>query len=74
VFVIALDDAHDLREVGAKAHNLARLIQISQPVPAGFVVTDAALTYFLAEHDLDPLISTLCSKLDVRCPLGVRGR
>jgi rifampicin phosphotransferase len=72
VFVIALDDAHDLREVGAKAHNLARLIQISQPVPAGFVVTDAALTYFLAEHDLDPLIGTLCSKLDVRSPLGVR--
>jgi phosphohistidine swiveling domain-containing protein len=72
VFVIPLDDAHDLREVGGKAHNLARLIQIGQPVPEGFVVTNAALSHFLAEHDLDPLISTLCSRLDVRSPRGVR--
>ena len=50
--VVPLADAGDVRDVGGKARNLARLIRLGHPVPDGFVVTDAALSRFLDEHDL----------------------
>ena len=42
-FILPLPSALDERQVGGKARNLARLIDLGQPVPEGFVVTNAAL-------------------------------
>jgi rifampicin phosphotransferase len=70
--IVPLAHACDLREVGGKAHNLARLMRLGQPVPDGFVVTNSALRLFLAEHDLQPLVDALTIKLDTRAPRGIR--
>jgi pyruvate,water dikinase len=71
-FVVKLRDALDARVVGAKASNLARLMRIDPLVPDGVVITDAAHARFLAHNDLPPLIAALTTKLDVRCPIGIR--
>ncbi len=71
-FLVTLRDALDTSVVGGKAANLARLMRIDPLVPDGVVVTDAALSRFLAHNDLPPLIAALTTKLDVRCPIGIR--
>jgi rifampicin phosphotransferase len=70
--VVPLANAGDARDVGAKACNLARLIRLGQPVPDGFVITDAALSRFLDEHELEPLVDLASAALNVREPLGIR--
>jgi phosphohistidine swiveling domain-containing protein len=54
VLVVPLDDARDAAAVGGKAANLARLIEIGQPVPDGFVLTDAALRASVDPQALPP--------------------
>ena len=69
-FVIPLSNALHARDVGGKAHNLARLIAFGQSVPEGFVVTNAALQCAVsrnAQHvDLRsaPLPTELIADLD----------
>jgi phosphohistidine swiveling domain-containing protein len=69
--VISLSEALSSRDCGAKASNLARLIQMGQPVPDGFVVTDAALECFLAQHRLPARIASITTGLDVRAPIEI---
>jgi phosphohistidine swiveling domain-containing protein len=69
--VISLNEALSSRDCGAKASNLARLIQMGQPVPEGFVVTDAALDCFLAQHRLPGQIASITTSLDVRAPIEI---
>jgi phosphohistidine swiveling domain-containing protein len=70
--VVPLAYAGDVRDVGGKACNLARLIRLGHPVPDGFVVTDAALSCFLDEHDLSPMVQIACGALDVRQPFAIQ--
>ena len=55
MFTITLSDqaAFDVRLVGSKAANLARLFQAGFPVPNGFVVTAIAFEQFLTDNKLD---------------------
>jgi pyruvate,water dikinase len=71
-WILPLDEALDERNVGGKARNLARLRQAGLPVPDGFVIPNQALQVFLSEADLRPAIQTLCARLDVRSPAGIR--
>jgi rifampicin phosphotransferase len=52
-FVLPLHSALDERQVGGKARNLAQLIGLGQPVPDGFVITNAALQCVLGRHGGD---------------------
>jgi rifampicin phosphotransferase len=52
--VVSLADARDAREVGGKAATLAHLIEVGQPVPDGFVVTDEARRASEIDHVLQP--------------------
>jgi phosphoenolpyruvate synthase/pyruvate phosphate dikinase len=52
--LVSLADARDAREVGGKAANLARLIEVGQPVPEGFAVTDAARRASEIDNVLQP--------------------
>ncbi len=51
--LIPLAGAQDARRTGGKASNLARLIALGQPVPTGYVITDAILSAVLAECGLE---------------------
>ena len=66
--ILPLSRATDVRDAGAKASNLARLIQLGHPVPEGFAITDAAFQAFLDAHDLHSVVSRLTRDLDVRRP------
>jgi rifampicin phosphotransferase len=71
-YVAPLGDLLPAAEAGGKAANLARLIRMRQPVPDGFVITNAALRAFLAEHDLDSPIAAACADLDTRSPSAIK--
>jgi phosphoenolpyruvate synthase/pyruvate phosphate dikinase len=49
-FLVPLSSALNEGHVGGKARNLARLIELGQPVPDGFVVTNAALQCALSRN------------------------
>jgi rifampicin phosphotransferase len=51
--LIPLSAAQDARLTGGKASNLARLIALGQPVPTGYVISDAILTSVLQECGLE---------------------
>ena len=61
--MVPLGGATDVAECGNKAANLARLLNLGVPVPAGFVVTNAALEAFLDEGALRDPIAELCRDL-----------
>ena len=69
-FIVTLASALREHEVGGKARNLARLIELGQPVPDGFVITNAALQCALVRHTGDggvrhvSLPSELIAELD----------
>jgi len=71
-FTSSLSEAHDERQVGAKAANLGRLHRLGVAVPPGFVIADRALQTFLDAAALRPTIDAICGPLDPKSPLGVR--
>jgi pyruvate,water dikinase len=71
-FTTPLPEAVDETRVGGKAHNLARLIGAGVRVPGGFVVTNDALRAFLDAADLGSVIESVCARLDLRSPMGIR--
>jgi len=60
---IALAEATDEREVGGKARNLARLIALGAPVPAGMVVTRTAFDAFVEHNGLTDRLERLTRAL-----------
>jgi rifampicin phosphotransferase len=71
-FIVPLARLENAETAGAKASNLARLIRLRQPVPDGFVLTNAALQAFLRAHNLTPVVGRLTHDLDVACPDRIR--
>lgn len=65
--------ALDVRLVGSKAANLARLLQAGFPVPVGFVVTAAAFEQFLAANELDFASATEENITGARFPEDIEG-
>jgi phosphohistidine swiveling domain-containing protein len=61
---IALAEATNEQEVGGKARNLARLIALGAPVPAGVVLTRAAFDRFVADNGLTDRLERLTRALD----------
>jgi hypothetical protein len=60
---IALAEATDEREVGGKARNLARLIALDVPVPAGMVLTRTAFDAFVEHNGLTDRLERLTRAL-----------
>ncbi|MFA6109993.1 MAG: PEP/pyruvate-binding domain-containing protein [Candidatus Latescibacterota bacterium] len=56
----------DATQIGAKAAGLGRAIELGLAVPAGFVVTRAALRHFLAAMDLEARVQALLTSEDDR--------
>lgn len=52
MFCVELSPGIDSGEIGTKAANLGRLIELGQKVPPGFAITREALNYFLLETNL----------------------
>lgn len=71
-YVVSLSSARDVRGVGAKAFNLARMIALGVPVPPGMVVTRAAFRAFLDENHLVEPIEKHCADLDAGAPERIR--
>jgi pyruvate,water dikinase len=67
-YVVTLPEAGDVREVGAKASNLARMIGFGVTVPSGLVITRDAFRAFLAENELDEWIEQQRAALDIALP------
>lgn len=65
--------ALDVRLVGSKAANLARLLQAGFPVPVGFVVTAAAFEQFLAANELNFASATEENITGARFPEDIKG-
>jgi len=53
VITCNLNDADDVSEVGNKAYNLSRILKLGLSVPAGFVVTNAAFSWFARANYID---------------------
>jgi pyruvate,water dikinase len=60
-------------DAGGKAWNLARLLELGQPVPDGVVLTRHALSAFLDAHDLNEAIGRATEGLDVSSPEQLAG-
>lgn len=69
--LLPLAHARDVAEAGGKARNLSRLMASGHPVPEGLAITNAALTAFLDDYALQPLIDAACAPLDVRAPEAI---
>ena len=69
---IALAEATDEREVGGKARNLARLIALGVPVPAGMVLTRTAFDAFADDNGLTDRLERLTRALDPSEPERLR--
>src|SRR5436190_810844 len=69
---IALAEATDEREVGGKARNLARLIALGVPVPAGMVLTRTAFDAFADDNGLTDRLERLTRALDPSAPERLR--
>jgi pyruvate,water dikinase len=51
-FACGLDEANDITQVGNKAHNLHRMLQLDLQVPPGFVITNAAFQLFCEKNSV----------------------
>ena len=51
--------------VGAKAHNLGRMLSLGLSVPTGFVITTDAFKAFVAHNDLNDFIERRCESIDL---------
>src|SRR5206468_11475780 len=69
---VALALATDEREVGGKARNLARLIALGVPVPAGMVLTRTAFDAFIDGSGLTDRLGRLTRALDSSEPERLR--
>jgi rifampicin phosphotransferase len=70
--IVPLATQRGADKTGGKASTLSRLMHLGHPVPEGFVITDAALSAYLAHHDLGSQIDTVCADLDVDVPHATR--
>ena len=63
--ILEFDDARatDLEVVGGKGASLAHLVQAGFPVPAGFTLTTAAYSAFIAENALEDKIAAIANGL-----------
>lgn len=61
-YVCRLDEPRPLADVGGKAFQLRRVLELQFPAPAGFVVTDEAFEAFLQQADLRERISALAAE------------
>ncbi len=66
--LVSLEGATDPRQVGGKASNLSRLIQLGVPVPPGCVLTCEAFYRLLGAGGLGDAIETLRARLDATDP------
>ena len=66
MFIERLSPDLDVTQVGAKAAGLRRAIELGLAVPAGFVVTRAALRHFLAATGLEARVHALLTSEDNR--------
>jgi phosphohistidine swiveling domain-containing protein len=69
---IALAEATNEPEVGGKARNLARLIALGAPVPAGAVLTRGAFDAFVDDNGLTDRLERLTRGLDPSEPERLR--
>ena len=62
-FVCSLDEPLPLAEVGGKAFNLRRVLELDLPAPRGVVVTNHSFRTFLDQHELGQRIDQLLTGL-----------
>lgn len=72
-YLVPLDDA-DVARCGGKAANLARMMRLGLPVPAGVVVTTAAFEAFLDLGGLREAIAALLDGFERLDPAALRER
>lgn len=63
-FVCSLDEPRPLAEVGGKAFNLRRILELDLPAPRGVVVTSHAFRMFLDQHALGQRIEQLLTGIE----------
>ena len=68
-WVLPLNDARaTLNSVGGKGESLARLVNAGLPVPQGFHVTTQAYLHFIKANDLQAIIETTLTSIDLDNP------
>ncbi len=71
-YTCPLSHASDPTNVGGKAYNLSRMLQLGIEVPTAYVVTTRAFDDFLDETRLRTPITALCAGLSAREPEHIR--
>lgn len=71
-YLAVLGHSNDVSDVGGKAFNLCRMLDLGIDVPPGVIVTRGAFDAFIADNDLRDWINYRCTGLSVRSPGHIR--